>query len=211
MKCLLNREDWNKSGIYVIKNTIDLRIYIGSTNRFRVRFRDHRKALRNGCHYCKHLQRFVNKYGIDSLRLKILEVVENAENLIERENHFIKLLRPVFNGMKTAQPMKGTPRTEKAKKRIKAGIIRSFKKGRVTWNKGKKMTNEYGKHISQGKKGFPAKNKRCVTLIKNKAIIGKWDSISEAAKHFGIAISTIANNLKGLSKQTKQGKWEYDV
>ena len=50
-----------------------------------------------------------------------------------------------------------------------------------------------------------AKNKKKIIL--NGEI--KYDSITEASKITGIGITSICNNLKGLSKTTKAGIWEY--
>lgn len=43
-------------------------------------------------------------------------------------------------------------------------------------------------------------------ILKNKI---KFNSITEASKHFNCSIGSIANNLIGISKKTKFGIWEY--
>lgn len=59
--------------------------------------------------------------------------------------------------------------------------------------------------LSASRKGQPAKNKKKVVL--NSKFI--YDSLTEASKKTGVSITSISNNLSGLSKKTKVGVWEY--
>jgi hypothetical protein len=59
--------------------------------------------------------------------------------------------------------------------------------------------------MSKARKGRPAHNKTPVILND----IHKYPSITIASIDVGISISSIHNNLKGLSKSTKIGKWKY--
>lgn len=86
----------NYSGIYIIKNTIDSRCYIGSTNDFYQRYKDHKSNLINNKHNNPHIQSFVNKYGIDSLAFNLLCFC-NIEVLIYNEKLLIDELMPEFN------------------------------------------------------------------------------------------------------------------
>ena len=58
---------------------------------------------------------------------------------------------------------------------------------------------------SISRKGKPAKNKRKIILNKKNI----FNSLTEASMQTGISITSISNNLKGLSNLTKIGKWEY--
>lgn len=78
------KDTWKKSGIYIIKNTLDDRVYIGSTNNFRERFRSHRNKLKIGKNASLYLQNFCNKYGIDKLNFEVLEIITFYEYLIFR-------------------------------------------------------------------------------------------------------------------------------
>ena len=66
-------------------------------------------------------------------------------------------------------------------------------------------TEEHRKNISKARKGCKALNKKAVILNGEE----EFESISKAAEFFGVSVGTIHNNIKGLSKKTKQGKWEY--
>lgn len=54
------------------------------------------------------------------------------------------------------------------------------------------------------RKGKPAHN--CKKIILNNEII--FNSMTEASKELKICVSTISNNINGLSKKTKLGIWK---
>lgn len=103
----LNKENKYLSGVYKISNNIDNRIYIGSTQCFKRRFTEHLKSLADNTHNNPHLQKFVNKYGIDSIKFEILEIIDLEDLLIKEQyylDNFINFNRD-FNICKIA----GTP------------------------------------------------------------------------------------------------------
>jgi group I intron endonuclease len=59
--------------IYVIRNVVDQKFYVGSTANMRERFRTHRNKLRKGTHHCHHLQAAWNKYGGDVFKFEVVE------------------------------------------------------------------------------------------------------------------------------------------
>jgi group I intron endonuclease len=76
-------------GIYKIVNTVNNKIYIGSSIRIKIRMKDHLNLLRRNKHHSKHLQRSFNKYGEDKFKfIIILECKE--EDLIMEEEYYIK-------------------------------------------------------------------------------------------------------------------------
>lgn len=97
----ITQENKNNSGIYCITNTIDDRIYIGSCKNFRVRKQEHIRNLNKNTHNNIHLQRFVNKYGIDSLKFHIIEFSKILE-LVNKEQKYLDSLNPEFNICKKA-------------------------------------------------------------------------------------------------------------
>lgn len=78
------------SGIYVIQNKANGKLYVGSSVSVRYRWRQqHRTELRRGIHYNSHLQRAWNKYGEANFEFIILE--ECSEDLlVEREGYWIE-------------------------------------------------------------------------------------------------------------------------
>lgn len=70
------------SGIYAIVNSLDNKKYIGSTGTLRKRFRQHYAALVKGTHANCHLQRAVNKYGIDKFYFEEYPSVMDAARAV---------------------------------------------------------------------------------------------------------------------------------
>lgn len=128
--------------IYKISNNINSKIYIGSTERFKIRYSQHKHHLLKNTHHSKILQNHVNKYSFDSLNFEIIEIVSG--NLIEREQYYIDTLNPYFNVRKIADSMKGTKRTEEQKKYI---VQQRFLKG--GYKKGWKHSPESIEKIKQ--------------------------------------------------------------
>lgn len=83
-----NSENKYKSGIYCITNTIDNRIYIGSTQCFKRRFSEHLKSLSDNTHNNTHLQKFVNKYGIDSIKFYLIQITD-LDTLLTKEQYYL--------------------------------------------------------------------------------------------------------------------------
>lgn len=96
MKNLANRMNYKdligKSGVYRI--TCGIYSYIGSSKNIYVRLKNHHNKLRKGNHYNIFLQRLYNKHGESLFYYDILEL---CENYVEREEFFIKNLKPQVN------------------------------------------------------------------------------------------------------------------
>lgn len=103
------------SGIYMIKSLIDDRIYIGSAACLYTRCRHHKYLLNIKDHCNIKLQRFVNKYGIDSIDFEVMEVCRKDE-LAQIEQIYIDLLKPYFNICQFAQNSIGYKHTEESKR-----------------------------------------------------------------------------------------------
>lgn len=85
------------SGVYKIENTINRKVYIGSSSKLRERFRDHVNLLKIRKHENSHLQAAWNKYGSESFTFEIFEYCEK-EFLAEREQYYIDLYNSVCSG-----------------------------------------------------------------------------------------------------------------
>jgi len=90
-------------GIYMLYSDIDSRIYIGSSNNLQRRIRKHFYELKINKHHNIHLQRFVNKYGLDNLKVKIINYCE-VQNLMELEIKYINLYKTLTTGFNLAYP-----------------------------------------------------------------------------------------------------------
>jgi group I intron endonuclease len=76
-----------KSGIYKITNKLNGRIYIGSSKLFKLRWKQHSKALRNNKHSNKFLQRDFNKCGEGVF---VFEIVEGTDGKTKEERLLIE-------------------------------------------------------------------------------------------------------------------------
>ncbi|MFA6056284.1 MAG: GIY-YIG nuclease family protein [Thermodesulfovibrionales bacterium] len=114
-------------GVYQILNEVNGNIYIGSTSRnFEQRWNEHLSALLRGIHHSCHLQNAYLKYGKNAFRFSIVEVVDKPEDVISREDYYIKLLKPEYNICPNASSCLGRISSEEHKKNMSIS-----QKGRV--------------------------------------------------------------------------------
>jgi group I intron endonuclease len=76
-------------GIYQIKNTINEKVYIGSSIDIQKRLYKHLWLLRKNRHDNEHLQNSYNEYGEKNFEFSILEYC-NVDDLVSRENFYIE-------------------------------------------------------------------------------------------------------------------------
>lgn len=79
------------SGIYIIQNSEDAKVYIGSTANLEKRWGQHKSTLRGGYHGNSHLQCAWNKYGEFAFEFGILEYLNNPEELRLAECFWINI------------------------------------------------------------------------------------------------------------------------
>jgi group I intron endonuclease len=77
--------------IYMIRNTINSKIYVGATTREDAskRWGEHRRLLNRNAHFNRHLQFSWNKHGITAFEFSVLETVQTIEELDRREIELI--------------------------------------------------------------------------------------------------------------------------
>lgn len=92
----------NLSGIYKITCSINGKVYVGSAVNIRQRWSGHISDLRNNKNRCKKLQNAWNAHGEAAFQFSVLELVEQKERLIEREQFWIDELKVVQNGYNIA-------------------------------------------------------------------------------------------------------------
>ena len=188
----------SKSGIYKIINKLNNQIYIGSSIHINRRLNEHKSSLKNNKHYNKFLQNSYNKYGKEHFDFKILE---ECDNLLEREQYYIDTLKPTYNLLPLAYRTEGIKRSNETKH--KQSIARL----------GMKFTNEHKNNISLGKLGktYNTGNRiksifqydKCNNLIKN------YNSIMQASRETNIKRTSISNCCNGLSQTAGGYKWRF--
>lgn len=86
-----------QSGIYMMKNKRNGKVYIGQSQNIQHRHYVHLSLLRRGLHPNTHLQSAWNKYGENSFEFSIIEFCDLAE-LDEREMYYICEYDSIDNG-----------------------------------------------------------------------------------------------------------------
>ena len=81
-------------GIYSITNTVNNKLYIGSTINIANRWGEHNCSLRKGTHCNLYLQRSFNKYGEGNFKFNLLKI---TFDLYEAEKFFVDQMKPDYN------------------------------------------------------------------------------------------------------------------
>jgi len=144
------------SGIYCIRNKINGKRYIGSSIDLNARWKKHLSSLRNNNHDNPHLQYSFNKYAEDNFEFNPIEIIDNIQNLIEREQFYIDTINPEYNIRLIADSNRGLKRTEETKNRMRGENNYFYGKklsGSDNGFYGKKHTDESKSRMSESRKG----------------------------------------------------------
>ena len=171
-------------GVYQIKNIINNKIYIGSTENINIRFNKHLSDLRNSKHHSIHLQRAWNKYGERNFKFNVLKILENKEELLKIEQIYLDTLKSwdTSIGYNIAKYVDAPMRNRKHTKETKEKIGK-LSRGRVCSQEtirkraikisgcnnylfGKHPTEDAIKHMSESHRGYkmPEEQKRKIGL-----------------------------------------------
>ena len=127
------------SGIYKIQSKIKPdRIYVGSSSHVHSRWSKHKGDLLRNKHDNGRLQNHANKYGIDDLQFSLITGC-GEDVLIAYEQFYIDALNPWFNLAQIAGSTKG--------------MIHESRRGVPSWRKGKNLTEEHKRKISEAMSG----------------------------------------------------------
>lgn len=88
--------EYEKSGVYAIKNLNNGKMYIGSSKDIGARWKHHINSLNKGTHHSRYLQNSWNKYGGGSFSFSVLEYC-NEESRLEREQYYLDFKKPQYN------------------------------------------------------------------------------------------------------------------
>jgi hypothetical protein len=101
------------AGVYLIRNTVNGKRYVGSSKNVEQRWRQHRHCLNAGTSTCSRLQAAWRKYGPDAFAFEMVEVVLDDERRGEREQHWLDAFgsfRSGYNASPTVQVADYMPR-----------------------------------------------------------------------------------------------------
>ena len=113
------------SGIYSIINTINNKMYIGSSKHLSKRKTRHFYDLRNNKHHNVILQRAFEKYGETSFTFEVIEYC-SEEELFKLEQYYIDTLAPEYNigSVGGGDNLTNNPNRLLIIEKIRAGVIR---------------------------------------------------------------------------------------
>lgn len=145
MKLLVDKKAIAVSGIYKITNTVNGKIYIGSSKDCSRRYREHMKFFKNGNHPNLHLRKAYEKYGLDAFLFEVIEEVivsklleveqtylnstkctddsigYNLEKVAGKVTHTDEVRRKISEANRgRPKGTKGIPRSQEVKDKIKA-------------------------------------------------------------------------------------------
>ena len=109
------------SGIYVIVNTVNGKVYVGQAVDIHKRWINHKSKLNNSHHFNQSLQSAWIKYGASSFKFEVLENC-SINQLSEREQFYINYYTEkdlCYNFAKDVRAfMRGVPRSEETRRRM---------------------------------------------------------------------------------------------
>lgn len=111
------------SGVYVIRNTISGKCYIGSAANLRVRWNGHVSALKRQGHDNRHLQRAWNLYGADCFVFSLLLYCHEDDRVWFEQRAIDFFLakfgrRHLYNLSPTASCVRGVRRTKETRRKL---------------------------------------------------------------------------------------------
>jgi group I intron endonuclease len=109
------------SGIYKIQNKINNKVYIGSSIDVSDRWKQHIRELKSKYHHNQNLQNAWHDQGDKNFEFEVIEIVEDINKLIDREQYYIDLTKCYdsnygYNVSPKAGSCLGVKRTEKEKR-----------------------------------------------------------------------------------------------
>lgn len=135
-------------GIYIIKNKVNGKVYIGQSKKLEKRYNGHLYRIGRNEHHNEIIQRAFNKYGVENFEFTILEeVIEGLLN--EREKYWIDFHGGINSD--TVYNLKD-PLLNEHSDYVKEKIKKT-NTGEGNPNFGNKWTDEMKKEMSNKKKG----------------------------------------------------------
>ena len=204
-----------KNIVYKISNSINNKLYFGVTQQdLKIRWQQH-KCNSNKKNY--YLYNAMKKYGFNNFKIEIVFEANTKEEMIEKEMELINLYKTnnrlygYNNSTGGESSRKGCKLTQDTKDKISESQKNRERKPHSKETKEKMSLSAKGRNMDLAqkksallRKGKPAHN--CKKIILNNEII--FNSMTEASKELKICVSTISNNIIGLSKKTKLGIWK---
>jgi group I intron endonuclease len=196
----------SKTGIYVITNDIDARVYIGSATSFKQRYAVHKKKITHneGCN--PKLKNFANKYGIEHLTFSAVHACEK-EDLLKVEQLYLDIFQPFddngFNIARKAGSPIGYKHTQEEKDKMKGRPGPRWDEEHLKYfsdiKKGKKMKES----VKAKLRGHYIEQTKPVMVYDRNGFIAEYPSAMEIEMQMEIPKMLIKNSLHNKSKTVK--------
>lgn len=171
-------------GIYIIRNKINNKVYVGQSVNTKLRITNHKTLLRNNKHENKYLQNSYNKYGYKNFEFKVIENCKE-ECLDEKEIYWIQYYDSMNRSKGYNRESGGNKNKHFDDERIKS----ITGKGNPMY--GKNHTDEVKEIIRKSNRGRNNKlTEKEVSKIKVRLHNG--EQCKNIAKEYGVKISTIS-------------------
>lgn len=155
--------------IYTITNICNGKSYVGQTHRNNpnVRWDEHKSVLNKG-HYKNnpHLQSSWTKYGKDSFDFEIIDTAQTIKELDSKEDYYITLLDTMNSKKgynKKSGGTNGNVLSEESRRKLSKSLL-----GNIPWNKGKHLSDEHRRKVSESHKGMHPSKETCIKMSKSK-------------------------------------------
>lgn len=180
---ILHKSITNCYGIYIIRNKITKKVYIGSSDKVRKRLSGHLSCLRRNVHHSKHLQNAFNKYGEENFTFKLLE---ETKALFKKEEYWCKVYKANdrkygYNVRIVTNSNRGNKVTFSIETRQ---LISSILKGRIPSN------------LEEMRKG----RWKPVKLYIDGKYFETYDNQREASRYTGVTFNAINSQAIGRTK-----------
>jgi group I intron endonuclease len=121
--------DWSNCGVYRILNTLNQKVYIGSSADLSKRCQEHFGELKTNKHYNPKLQNAFNKYGESVFEFDVI-IYCPTEQLLEKEQLAIDAFDAVHSGyniaLQAGAPMRGRTSSESTKQKLRVAMTGRF-------------------------------------------------------------------------------------
>ena len=126
----VKHKDFQFSAVYFIVNTINNKLYVGSSINLYFRVRGHTSDSKSKTKFKGLLTRAIKKYGEENFEIFFYRYDISEKELRQKEKYWMDLLKPEYNIEKEPVSKKTTLRT---KRKISISLKKAYKTGKIKY------------------------------------------------------------------------------